>query len=64
MTTIPKISKAIQKAHIGESVAIVNGKFVAFGKNSNEAGKKALAKGYRKQEITLTYIMGTRVYAL
>jgi hypothetical protein len=63
-TLLPKISKVIQKNHTGESAAIVDGQFVAFGKDSNEAGQKALDQGYTKDQIMITYIMGTRLYAL
>jgi hypothetical protein len=56
-TIIPKVSRVIQKAHTGQSAAIVKGKFVAFGKDSNDAGKKALKKGFRKKDIMIAYIM-------
>lgn len=64
MIKIPKISKALQKKHIGESVAIINGKIVAFGKDSLEAEKQALTKGFKAEEIMTTYIMGQKYYAM
>ena len=64
MTVLPKISKAIQKKHTGEAVAIVDGKIVAYGEDSYEAAKNAMKKGYKQEEIMTTYIMGTKVYAL
>jgi len=64
MTEVPKISKVMQKKHIGESVAIVNGQIVAFGRDSLEAEKKAEKKGFKSEEIMTTYIMGNKNYAL
>ncbi len=64
MVQIPKISKALQKKHEGQSVAIVDGKMVAFGKDSVQAEKLAIAKGYKREKVMTTYIMGTRAYAL
>lgn len=64
MNTVPKISTVLQKKHQGESAAIVDGKIIAFGKNSLEAEKKAVAKGFRAEDVMTTYIMGKRVYAL
>ena len=64
MNTIPRITKALQKAHTGESAAIIDGKIVAFGKDSLEAEKKAIVKGYKSEDIMTTYIMGTQYYAM
>lgn len=64
MTQIPHISKALQNEHIGESVAIVRGVIVAFGKDSYEAEKKAIQQGCKKEDIMTTYIMGQKYYAL
>jgi hypothetical protein len=64
MTIIPRISKALQAKHAGESVAIVNGKMVAFGKDSFAAEEKALEKGYKKEDVMTTLIMGRENYAL
>lgn len=64
MTIIPKISKALQRKHTGESAAIVDGKIIAFGKNSYEAAQKAMKKGFDEEDIMTTYIMGTKHYAL
>jgi hypothetical protein len=64
MTTIPKISKVMQKKHAGESVAIVDGKIVAFGKDCLEAEKEAMKKGFKPEEIMTTYVMGDKYYAL
>lgn len=64
MVQIPQISKALQKKHEGQSVAIVDGKMVAFGKDSLQAEKLAVAKGYKREKVMTTYIMGTRTYAL
>lgn len=63
-TLIPKVSKAIQKEHTGESAAIVNGEFVAFGKNSYEAAQKAIKKGFPEEDIMTTHIMGKKYYVL
>lgn len=64
MTVMPKISKVLQKKHEGESAAIVDGKIVAFGKDSLEAERKALEKGFKPDQVMTTYIMGERFYAL
>ncbi len=64
MTIIPKISKVIQKKHTGETAAIVNGKIVAFAKNSLEAEKEAVKKGFKSEDVMTTYIMGEKSYAL
>ena len=64
MTKIPKISIALQKKHEGESVAIVNGKIVAFAKDSYKAEQKALIRGFDKSDIMTTYIMGKKQYVL
>ena len=64
MTTVPKISKVMQKKHIGESVAIVGGKIVAFGKDSMEAEVMAVKKGFKSEDVMSTYIMGAKCYAL
>ena len=54
----------MQRKHIGESAAIVDGKIVAFGKNSIEAEKEAVKKGFNSEEVMTTYIMGNKTYAL
>jgi len=64
MTKIPKISKALQKKNTGKSAAIVNGKIVAFGKNSYVVAKKAEKMGFKRAEIMTTFIMGRKNYAL
>ena len=64
MTNYPKISKALQDEHTGESVAIVLGEIIAFGKDSYEAEKKAIKSGYKKEDIMTTFIMGRKNYAL
>lgn len=64
MITIPKISKATQQAHTGESAAIINGEIVAFGKDSMEAEQKAVKSGHCREDIMTTYIMGQKYYAL
>lgn len=64
MTQIPKISGALQEKHVGESAAIVDGKIVAFGKDSSEAEQKAIELGYKKEDIMTTFIMGRKIYAL
>jgi len=52
----PKISAVVQKKHGGESVAMVNGKIVAFGKNSLEADENAQALGYGSEDVIIAYI--------
>lgn len=64
MIKIPKISTVIQKKLTGQTVAIVDGKIVAHGKDSVDAEKKALKKGYPDEEIMTAYIMGKRNYVL
>ncbi|MBI4127224.1 hypothetical protein HY463_00780 [Candidatus Peregrinibacteria bacterium] len=64
MIRIPQISKAIQKKHTGKTVAIVDGKIVAYGNNSVDAEKKAVNKGFDSDCIMTTYIMGRKNYAL
>ena len=64
MTLIPRISRALQLKHAGQSVAIVNGEMVAFGENSFDAEQRAIEQGYDKQDIMTTYIMGRDNYAL
>ncbi len=64
MIQIPKISSALQEKHSGESIAIVAGKIVSYAKNSHEAEIKALAQGYKRDDIMTTFIMGTKNYAL
>lgn len=49
MTKIPQISKALQKKHSGQSVAIVEGKIVAFGKDSYQAETKAIKQWIQKR---------------
>lgn len=64
MTKIPQISKALQKEHTGETAAIVEGKIIAFGKDSIEAEKKAVKKGFSPKDIMTAFIMGNRSYAV
>ena len=64
MTKIPQISKALQKEHTGETAAIVEGKIVAFGRDSLEAEKKAVQKGFRQEDVMTAFIMGNRAYAI
>lgn len=49
---------------MGKTVAIVNGKIVAYGSNSMDAEKKAANKGFETDSIMTTYIMGRKNYAL
>jgi len=53
----------MQKNHVGDSAAIVDGRIVAFGKNSLEAEKEAMKKGFNSEEVMMTYIMGDKTYA-
>lgn len=64
MIKIPKISRVIEKKLTGKTVAIVDGKIVASGKDSLEVEKKALKKGYPDEEIMTAYIMGKKNYVL
>ena len=64
MTIVPRISKALQSQHTGQSVAIVDGEIVAFAATSYEAEQQAIAQGYEKQDIMTTFIMGEENYAL
>ncbi len=64
MTKIPQISKALQKKHAGKTVAIVNGKIVAYGNNSVQAEKNAVHKGFEPESVMTTYIMGRKNYAM
>lgn len=64
MQIIPKISKALQKKHAGQSAAIVEGKCVAFAKDSQAAENKAVEMGYEPEKIMTTMIMGTKAYVL
>ncbi len=64
MIKIPKISRVTAKKLTGKTVAIVEGKIVASGKDSFEAEKKALKKGYLNEEIMTAYIMGNKKYVL
>ena len=64
MTKIPHVSKSIQDKHTGESAAIVNGKFVAFGKDTADVIEKAEKKGYLLKDMMIAYIMGRKNYVL
>ena len=64
MIKIPKISSVVERKLTGQTVAIVDGKIVASGKDSVEAEKKALKKGYPDEEIMTAYIMGKKNYVL
>lgn len=64
MTIIPRISKALQKKHIGQSAAIVQGEIVAFGKNTADALIKGSELGYERKDIMIAYIMGDKNYAV
>lgn len=64
MIKIPKISKLLQKKYTGQSVAIVDGKIVASGRNSYEAEKNAVRKGYLGDEVMTTHIMSEKPYVL
>jgi hypothetical protein len=64
MTKLPHVSKSVQQKHTGESAAIVDGKFVAFGKNTTDVVVKAEKKGYRLENMTIAHIMGKKNYAL
>ena len=64
MTKIPQISKALQKKHTGETAAIVEGEIVAFGKDSLEAEKRAMQKGFKQEDVMTAFIMGNRAYAV
>ena len=64
MTKIPKISSVIEKKLTGQTVAIVDGKIVASGRDSVEAEKKAVKKGFLGEEIMTAYIMGKKTYVL
>lgn len=54
----------IQRKYAGKAVAIVDGKFVAFGSDSLDVEEKAVAKGYDREEVMTTYILGDKVYVL
>lgn len=64
MTKIPKISRVTQKKLTGQTVAIVDGRIVASGKDAVDAEKKAMKKGYSDEDIMTTYIMGNKSYVL
>ncbi|MBU0981872.1 hypothetical protein KKC94_04240 [Patescibacteria group bacterium] len=64
MTKIPKISKIMQKKHAGQSAAVVDGKIVAFGKDSLDAEKNAVKKGYLKSDVMTAFIMGAQNYVI
>ncbi len=56
MTKIPVLTDAIQTKHAGEQGAVVNGKFVAFGKSLQELYAKAKAKGYKRDQVMIVPI--------
>jgi|CXWL01.1.fsa_nt_gi hypothetical protein len=64
MTKIPAISKEESKKHAGESAAIVDGKIIAFAKDSYEVRQTAEKMGYKSEDIMTVFIMGPQPHAL
>lgn len=62
MTKIPVISKAIQRKHAGRTVAIVDGRIIAHGKDTVEAAHNAEQQGFDLEEIMIAFIAGDKRY--
>jgi len=61
-TKLPTISSKTEQQHAGESMAIVDGNIVAFGKDSCEATRKALIQGFSEEDIMIGTLLGPGHY--
>ena len=53
---LPEFTDAVQRQHGGEQGAVVDRKFVAFGRDSVEAVENAKKKGFSQDDVMLVGI--------